>query len=1449
MGKLIYTLCISLISALCIPMAAQTSEQAKWIRSRSNLPAILELQNQYYRMQTANKRKAQEFAKQNGIPVIYKHKGAYMELQEILPDGTPIYYTTYNREAGKATRTQHLQTGGSLGLNLMGQNMNAYIWDAGSGRTSHQEYNGRYTIGDSSSSNHYHAAHVTGTIIASGVNANAKGMAPSANAYGFDWNNDLSEATQHSNLGMLVSNHSYGLASFDAYGNYALPNFYPGAYINTSRSWDQLMFNAPYYLMVVAAGNDGNTPITHNPLDGNFGYDKLTGFATSKNNLVVANASSIQVDSNGKFLSATINSSSSQGPTDDLRIKPDITGLGTNIYSTLDNADNAYGNLTGTSMATPNVTGSLLLLQEHYSNLNNGNFMRSATLKGLVLHTADDAGPTGPDAVYGWGVLNAKKAAETISLKNVNSFIFELNLENNAPQTIHVTASGLEELRASISWTDKQGNISYSLNDPTAKLVNDLDIRVTKSGTTYYPWRLTGVTSNGKGDNTVDPFERVDIANPSGNYTIQISHKGSLPYGGQPVTLIVTGINAVSCNANILSVNTDVVCGGGSTPIDVYGNSSTTKLYLYDSYSSTTPIQTIDGSSGTFYTPEMSGDTTFYLTAGNQNCQSSKIPVHIMYVPGPSSLSISQITSPEEPIGCHFDNVQLIAEGGLEESIIYQEDFSLGSYVHWKYTGANNNIQFVNVYENNANGLSPEISMRHSSGSSTGNWYHYPFDRYEEELLAFDLSDYYDAKLSFRHKFEINSAGSNRNIYMEASVDGVNYTQVWSRTNIQNDIPAEMVEVDLSAYDHFPSVYLRFRYSGQSNAMKNWYMDDVTLMGTKQNEITWSPIEGLFLDEARTLPYNGGHANIVYASPYSTETYTASVGSSQSDCILTASQTIQTNYSEFIAQSGNWSDIYNWNPAYLPSLNNCVRIPSGNILIVDTGDAMAKSIEIDQGGKLEITSGNSLVLKDELINHGTSEDFILEQDANFVQLNNLASNSGQMKAKKEFIFTDNVNPNNNRKQYNFAISPLEGQNIRSIYPGNPSAIEFQEHANYFVNSNGNYIPGKAFALKEPSKAAVPSSTILAEFRGEPFNGEMQFNLKYTHNNNPDKGFNLVGNPYPSNVDLKLIYERNQDNIEPNFYFWDNRGNEVFVQQGSNYSGDNYAYFNAVAGGGTGIAASGDSNEQRIPTKNVSVGTGFLIRAQSHANDIPLIMDNSMRTTQNGPSFTGKGNNLFEEDPVDRYWLNLTTPNNLSSMIAIAYFEGGTNAFSVDDSETFGASDDFFSLAENHQLKIQGRSLFEITDTVNLGYRAYNHGTYSLSIFQKEGVFEEGQAIYIYDKLFRKTVNLQEGPYSFRTEAGDFNDRFQIIYKIKKLQINPREELFVYKQNNNIEIKSESQEIIEIKVYDIFNKLVYQGSNLNQNTHIVPAKRVKKEVYFIHILTKDGEWTTKKYLHR
>ncbi|QMU66506.1 MAG: S8 family serine peptidase [Flavobacteriaceae bacterium] len=526
---------------------SQTRLQIEEIKKNYNLNKLSSLSETFKSNFLREKEKAIAMAIRKGWRIKYTNSnGTLYELMKVSEDGFPMYYKTDNSDAALSTRTNWLHNNGGLGLNLEGQGMTAYIWDGGLARSTHQEYDGaggdnRYSIGDGTSTLSFHGAHVTGIIIASGVDAEAKGMTPQAKGIGHDWNNDESEITDAAANGMLLSNHSYGFALED------VSDWIAGAYISNSRNLDEILYNAPYYLNVTSAGNSGNDNTSNAvPLAGNASFDKLTGWSTSKNNLVVANAQDATINGDGTLNFVSINGGSSEGPTDDLRIKPDITGNGTSLHSTFESADNAYARISGTSMSSPNVCGSLLLLQQHYNNTQ-GVFMRAATLKGLALHTADDGSFTvpGPDATWGWGLLNAKKAAETITDRGLLSEIRELELSQGETHTLTVKADGVNPLIASISWTDVPGTaVSGVANDGTPVLVNDLDIRVSNTTGTFMPWRLTSVNTNDKGDNIVDPYERVDVGVGSGDYTITVTHKGTLTNGSQRFSLIVTGISS-----------------------------------------------------------------------------------------------------------------------------------------------------------------------------------------------------------------------------------------------------------------------------------------------------------------------------------------------------------------------------------------------------------------------------------------------------------------------------------------------------------------------------------------------------------------------------------------------------------------------------------------------------------------------------------------------------------------------------------------------------------------------------------------------------------------------------------------------------------------------------------------------------------------------------------------
>ena len=98
--------------------------------------------------------------------------------------------------------------------------------------------------------------------------------------------------------------------------------------------------------MVVAAGNEGNDDTVNlDPLSGENSYDKLTGHSTSKNNLVIANGIDADINEDGTLSSVEINTGSSEGPTDDFRVKPDLMGNGTGLYSTYETTDSAYSQL------------------------------------------------------------------------------------------------------------------------------------------------------------------------------------------------------------------------------------------------------------------------------------------------------------------------------------------------------------------------------------------------------------------------------------------------------------------------------------------------------------------------------------------------------------------------------------------------------------------------------------------------------------------------------------------------------------------------------------------------------------------------------------------------------------------------------------------------------------------------------------------------------------------------------------------------------------------------------------------------------------------------------------------------------------------------------------------------------------------------------------------------
>ena len=544
---------------------SQTKNEQKTIIDTYNKDQISEINVYLKDLNTKNIKSIKEFLIENPeYKEVIKDKNNGIKKIKYIIDNQPIYIETHNTGSAKATRTNFLHPEGGLGLDLEGENMVIGVWDGDNVRDTHVEFlnddfqaSSRITTPDFGSSDVFgnHATHVAGTIIAKGTNANSKGMAPKAEIKSYDWDSDsieaLEEATENA---LLLSNHSYGVP-VQQNDNF---NYLMGSYSAESREWDQIAYAAEYYLPIISAGNDGGEEYNGGLANG---YDKLVGNKTSKNTMVVANASNPYIQENGDLLFMNINPSSSQGPTDDGRIKPDISGDGTSVFSCAATTNNSYYSATGTSMAAPNISGTLLLIQEYYNQLNN-KFMKAATLKALACHTADDDNTVGPDPIFGWGLLNAKVAAETI-LNDNNSLaqIYEGTLSQGETYTYEFSSGNNGELKATLCWTDPPAAVNSSLNSPQSTLINDLDLRVIGNGTTYYPWKLNPSSpqswATNDSDNNVDTVEGIIVnAASSGDYTITVSHKGNLQSGTQNFSLIITGPN-LSLSTSSASLGND----------------------------------------------------------------------------------------------------------------------------------------------------------------------------------------------------------------------------------------------------------------------------------------------------------------------------------------------------------------------------------------------------------------------------------------------------------------------------------------------------------------------------------------------------------------------------------------------------------------------------------------------------------------------------------------------------------------------------------------------------------------------------------------------------------------------------------------------------------------------------------------------------------------------------
>ena len=243
----------------------------------------------------------------------------------------------------------------------------------------HIDYKGRIGAQFLTSNRGDHGDHTGGTIMAAGnLEPRYQGMAPAsqlwvygaAPAYpGFD-----SIYSHYIKYDIRITSTSYS-------------NGVNAGYSPLAQKLDDQTEKMNDLIHVFSAGNSRGA-------SGNGWYTITGGHKVAKNVITVANLDLNDNDVN----------SSSQGPTKDGRIKPDIGAVGSNVMSTSN--PNRYVPKSGTSMSCPGVAGSITVLCQAYKELNSGNTVNAALMKAIVCNTADDLGRKGPDFTHGLSLIH-----------------------------------------------------------------------------------------------------------------------------------------------------------------------------------------------------------------------------------------------------------------------------------------------------------------------------------------------------------------------------------------------------------------------------------------------------------------------------------------------------------------------------------------------------------------------------------------------------------------------------------------------------------------------------------------------------------------------------------------------------------------------------------------------------------------------------------------------------------------------------------------------------------------------------------------------------------------------------------------------------------------------------------------------------------------------------------
>ncbi|MFV0210021.1 hypothetical protein OBK13_12550 [Empedobacter falsenii] len=476
----------------------------------------------------------------------------------------------------------------------------------------------------------------------------------------------------------------------------------------------------------------------------------------------------------------------------------------------------------------------------------------------------------------------------------------------------------------------------------------------------------------------------------------------------------------------------------------------------------------------------------------------------------------------------------------------------------------------------------------------------------------------------------------------------------------------------------------------------------------------------------------------------------------------------------------------------------------------------AKKLTVERD--MNIPAGITITVENEVVNNATLS---FDHGAYLIQNNDNATNVGTA------IFNRKSTPIYRLENMTWS-SPVIGQNIFEISPKTLTNrfTRFDEATNTWVanvTASDVFEAGEMIGFRAPNNynnyGQGEAKVFESSFTGQIYNGEVTIPVVKT-----TEGNNAIGNPYASPINLDALIAANTTVGVNAVYVWTH---SKHIVDGVYQGGSNWAIYNGIGW-----------NDAAVTSSNLDIAQGFIAQVANTGN---LVLNNSMRVAANNP--------VYFKGQKNRYWLTLSNNENSFSSSLIGYVSESTTEYDQNfDAKPFEKSQGLYSLLNNDLYVIQGRGDFDKEDSFELAYNVKDAGTYQINLEKFEGVFEN-QNIYLVDKKLNKVVNLSElKSYSFETEAGEINDRFEVIYQNKTLSSNDLSKvkgLVVYAKNKQITISSD-ETIKSIKLVDISGRQLQNVQNVNAKSYVLNLN-VNPQVVVVVVEKNNGKTESKKVI--